>query len=81
MKKILVCIIALIIIQGCSITYYNYYTVDSTELATQVSMQDAVWSPNKKTPTRCIAVFVDSTGKATYVMESKSKEKLNKITE
>ena len=78
MKKYLILLIAAIILTSCSITYYSYYEVDSPDLATTVSKQDAVWSRNHKSPTRVVAVYPDSTGKTIYLMESLTKERINK---
>lgn len=78
MKKYLILLITAIILSSCSITYYSYYEVDSLDLASTISKQDAEWSRNHKSPTRVVAVYPDSTGKTVYLMESLTKERINK---
>ena len=78
MKKYLILLIAAIILTSCSITYYSYYEVDNLDLATTISKQDAEWSRNHKSPTKVVAVYPDSTGKTVYLMETLTKEKINK---
>lgn len=80
MKKIILALVVLLL-ASCSTTYYIYYEVDSPEEATDVSAQDAVWAKNRKTPTKCIAAYPDSTGKTVYLMESKTKERISYIEE
>jgi hypothetical protein len=55
--------------------------VESPEAATVVSKQDGIWAKNRKSPTRVIATYPDSTGKTVYLMESKTKEKITYIEE
>ena len=75
MKKIIILLVALILLTGCGVTYYSYYEVDSVDMASTVSKQDAEWARNHKSPTRVVAVYPDSTGKTVYLMESRIWEK------
>lgn len=81
MKKLILALIGLIILSSCGTTYYIYYEVDSPETATAVSKQDGAWSKNHKSPTRVVAAYPDSTGKTVFLMESKTKEKIDYIEE
>ena len=75
MKKFFALVVAVILLASCSVTYYTYYEVDSLEMTTAVSKQDAVWSANHSSPSRCVAAYPDSTGRVVYLMETKTKEK------
>jgi hypothetical protein len=81
MKKYIILLLTAIILSGCGVTYYIYYEVESPEAATVVSKQDGIWAKNRKSPTRVIATYPDSTGKTVYLMESKTKEKITYIEE
>jgi uncharacterized protein YxeA len=75
MKKIIILLAALILLTGCGVTYYSYCEVDNVDMASAVSKQDAEWARNRKSPTRVVAVYPDSTGKTVYLMESRIREK------
>lgn len=60
---------------GCGTTYHMYYEVSDTETATAVSRIDGNLSRTKKSPTRCIQSYIDSTGHRVYLMETTIKEK------
>lgn len=76
LKKIILALAVIILLSGCSITYYNYYETESPTEASLFSEVDATWSGRGITPTRCITAYPDSTGKIHYLMESKCKKKL-----
>ena len=76
MKKYIILLISALILSGCGITYYSYYEVDSVDLATTISKQDAEWSRNHRTPTRLVATYPDSTGRTVFLMETVTKEKI-----
>lgn len=75
MKKIIILLVTLIMLTGCKTTYYMYYEVDSPEEATSVSRVDGNLAKNRRTPTRCVQSYVDSTGQRVYLMETRIKEK------
>ena len=76
MKKFILALVVLML-ASCSTTYYIYYEVESPEAATAVSKQDGAWAKNRKSPTRVVAAYPDSTGKTVYLMESKTKERIS----
>lgn len=80
MKKFILALVVLML-TSCSTTYYIYYEVESPEAATAVSKQDGAWAKNRKSPTRVVAAYPDSTGKTVYLMESKTKERISYIEE
>ena len=80
MKKFILALVVLML-ASCSTTYYIYYEVESPEAATAVSKQDGAWAKNRKSPTRVVAAYPDSTGKTVYLMESKTKERISYIEE
>lgn len=80
MKKFILALVVLIL-SSCSTTYYIYYEVESPEAATAVSKQDGAWARNRKSPTRVVAAYPDSTGKTVYLMESLTKERITYIEE
>lgn len=80
MKKFILALVVLML-ASCSTTYYIYYEVESPEDATAVSKQDGAWAKNRKSPTRVVAAYPDSTGKTVYLMESKTKERISYIEE
>lgn len=80
MKKFILALVILML-ASCSTTYYIYYEVESPEAATAVSKQDGAWAKNRKSPTRVVAAYPDSTGKTVYLMESKTKERISYIEE
>lgn len=75
MRKFLIILLALVILTGCKTAYYMYYEVESPDDATSVSRMDGNLARNRKSPTRCLQSYVDSTGHRVYLMESKVKEK------
>lgn len=75
MNKLLLIFLVLSILAGCSTTYHMYYEVSDAETATMVSRIDGNLSRTKKSPTRCIQSYIDSTGHRVYLMETKIKEK------
>lgn len=75
MKKILIILFALISLTECKTTYYMYYEVESPEDATSVSRIDGNLAGNRKSPTRCLQSYVDSTGHRVYIMETRIREK------
>lgn len=74
MKKILISLLTLVSLVGCKTTYYMYYEVESPEDVTYVSRIDGNLARNRKSPTRCVQSYVDSTGHRVYLMETKMKE-------
>lgn len=76
MKKILILLLGVLLLASCSTTYYVYYEVETLELANIVSMQDAAMARNRKSPSRLVAAYPDSTGRTIYLMETLTKEKL-----
>ena len=76
MKKYIILLLTAIILSGCGITYYSYYEVDSPDLATTISKQDAEWARNHKSPTRVVTTYPDSTGRTVYLMETKVHERI-----
>jgi len=80
MKKFIL-VLVILMLTSCSTTYYIYYEVESPEDATAVSKQDGAWAKNRKSPTRVVAAYPDSTGKTVYLMESKTKERISYIEE
>lgn len=77
MKKIITLITVALALAACGTTHYTYYEVDSAEMATIISKQDAEWSLSHVTPSRVIAVYPDSTGHhMIYLIESKTHESL-----
>lgn len=72
MKKIIFLLALVLVISSCGVSYYTYYEVDSLEMATAISRQDAEWSPIHTSPSRVIAAYQDSTGHMVYLMESKT---------
>ena len=75
MNKLLLIFLVLSILAGCSTTYHMYYEVSDAETATMVSRIDGSLSRTKKSPTRCIQSYIDSTGHRVYLIETKIKEK------
>jgi len=76
LKRIILALALVLSLSSCAVTYYTYYELQDLDEVSMVSKQDGIWSRNKKSPTRCIAVYPDSTGKTTYLMESKVTEKI-----
>ena len=81
MKKYIILLLAAIILSGCGVTYYSYYEVDSPDLASTVSRQDAEWARNRKTPSRVVAAYPVSTGRTVYLMETKVHERIKQEKE
>lgn len=61
------------------VTYYDYYEVDSPETATTVSLFDGLAAPGKRSPSRVIAAYPDSTGHTVYLMETKVTKRVKDI--
>lgn len=75
MRKFLIILLALVMLTGCKTTYYMYYEVESPDNATSVSRIDGYLARNRKSPTRCMQSYVDSTGVRVYLMETRIREK------
>lgn len=74
MKKIIALIALAVILSGCGLTYYSYSEVDDLYKANYISKQDAEWSGNRKSPSRVIAAYPDSTGHTVYLIETKIRD-------